>query len=63
VIVGNVGTVYRGPSLLASHRAYVGYVAVSKSGVGRAGNESVTRMINGSLLNEHTPDEAGVGHA
>lgn len=57
VIVGNVGTVYQGDSAVSASRAFKGYVAQSKSGVGRAAGESVTRMKNGEIVEEYTPPE------
>ncbi len=47
VIVGNVGTVYSGYSRQEAERKYDTYAAISRSGVGRAGNEEVTLMVDG----------------
>lgn len=53
LIVSNVGTVYGGgnkPLALAKYEAYVG---ISKSGVGRAGNEDVTLFEDDEIIKEH----------
>lgn len=42
VIVGNVGTVYRGYHLGTARDKYASYVEASKLGFGRAGSEPVT---------------------
>ena len=42
VIVGNVGVVFFGQDLRGAKQEYLEYVAQSVSGIGRAGNESVT---------------------
>ncbi len=60
VIVGNIGTVASGEadSLASAEgayhvRVYNDYVERSKSGIGRAGNESVVLMVNGAPYFEH----------
>lgn len=53
VVVGNVGTVYDGPSVIESYRAFHEYVKISKEGVGRAGGEDVTRFRDGEVINEY----------
>ena len=52
VIVGNVGTVYSGPSKRMARREYTAYVRISKAGVGRAGDENVTLMTDEDILDE-----------
>lgn len=47
VIVGNVGNVYQGPSREQAEACWRTYVEQSKSGVGRAGNESVILFAHG----------------
>jgi hypothetical protein len=47
VIVGNIGSVYSGPSLVEAHRIFDEYVSQSRSGYGRAGGETVTLVLSG----------------
>jgi hypothetical protein len=47
VLVGNVGTVYRGPDMNQARMAYDHYLSLAKHGEGSAGHESV------SLFSEH----------
>jgi hypothetical protein len=58
IIVGNIGTVYRGGDEKNAQENYDHYVLQSNSGVGRAGNEPVTWMRNGEIVKEHTPLES-----
>lgn len=54
VIVGNVGTVYRGDSASDAETAFADYVNLSKTiRSGRASGESVTLMCNGDIAREH----------
>jgi len=53
VVVGNVGTVYRGDSSKAARLAYVEYVSQSKVGRGRAGGESVVWLWRGDVYREY----------
>jgi hypothetical protein len=53
VIVGNIGTVHSGSNKKEALKHWKTYVAQSKSGVGRAGNESVTLMIDGEIDSKH----------
>lgn len=56
VIVGNIGTVYRGSD---SHLAYIEYeeaVGASQSGYGRAAGEPVTLFEDGEVIKEHAPE-------
>lgn len=53
VIVGNIGTVYSGNNFMQASAKYATYVKQSKSGVGRAGGESVTLMHDGEIRKEH----------
>jgi len=59
VIVGNIGTVYDGPSRKEAGQHYREFVSQSKSDCGRAGGETVTmfREENGSeaIALEYTP--------
>ena len=57
VVVGNIGTVYEGISVIESYRTFHDYVRISKEGVGRAGGESVTRFRDGEIINEHVGSE------
>lgn len=53
VVVGNIGTVYSGPSSLEAHRVYLAYRDQSVSGSGRAGGEDVTWLRDGEVYAEH----------
>lgn len=53
VVVGNIGTVYSGNNFMVASCKYSAYVKESKSGVGRAGNESVVMFHNGEIRYEH----------
>lgn len=44
VIVGNIGTVHAGNSIVEAKQRYAEYVEQSKSNVGRAAGEDVTIM-------------------
>ena len=57
VVVGNIGSVYRGNDHDMAHKVYREYVAQSKSGSGRAGSESVVLMVNGEIDREHAGRE------
>jgi hypothetical protein len=52
VIVGNVGTVYSGSDESEARAKFASYVETSKSGVGRAGGESVTLMKDSDIAEE-----------
>lgn len=52
VVVGNVGSVYKGFSSLEADKTYKEYVQQSKSGRGRAAGESVTLLVDGEPQNE-----------
>jgi hypothetical protein len=52
VVVGNVGSVYKGFSSLEADKTYKEYVKQSKSGSGRAAGESVTLLVDGEVQNE-----------
>jgi hypothetical protein len=53
VYVGNVGMVYEGASLAVAKKTYSEYVAISKSGFGRAGGESVALMVDGEPIKDY----------
>lgn len=53
VIVGNIGTVYMGPSQVTAHITFDEYVGMSISGYGRAAGEDVTIMFRGEPTREH----------
>lgn len=66
VIVGNIGSVYRGTNKKEAFKKYHAYIELSKSGSGRAGGEDVTLMVNDEPLQEYggsnTQEEStGVG--
>lgn len=52
VIVGNIGNVYSGTDEDKARATYKEYVEQSKSGVGRAGGEDVTLMLNDEIEDE-----------
>lgn len=56
LIVGNIGTVYRGPSEAIAVAEYDDYVEISKSGYGRAAGEEITLFKDGEIIKEHTPE-------
>lgn len=53
VIVGNVGTVYVGPSKYEAHGTFKTYVELSMLDMGRASGESVVLMYRGDIIREH----------
>lgn len=53
VTVGNIGTVYSGPSEQTAREAYAEYVEQSESGRGRAAGEAVTLWSCGEPILEH----------
>ena len=53
IIVGNIGTVYRGTSRLEAFRIYHAYVELSKTDTGRGGDEPVTMMRDGDIAKEY----------
>jgi len=53
VIVGNIGTVYSGPSKAEADTHYTEYVSQSETNYGRAGGEDVTMMEDGEPIQEH----------
>lgn len=52
VVVGNVGTVYRGADEKVANVAFDTYVDLSKSGHGRAAGEEVSFFEDGDLVKE-----------
>lgn len=59
VIVGNIGIVYTGPSLIEAKTAFVTYQEQSEKGIGRTAGESVTVMQDGEPMHEYdyVPEE------
>lgn len=53
VIVGHIGVVYRGDDAGAALAVFAEYVAESKTGTGRAGDEPVTLMDDGQIQFEY----------
>jgi hypothetical protein len=53
VIVGNIGTVYRGGSRLFALRRFNEYRRQSTTGRGRAGGEPITMFTDGEISAEH----------
>jgi len=58
VVVGNVGTVYRGRSIKKALKVFAQYVDVAKLGApdghtGRASGEDVTLFRDGDVFREH----------
>ena len=54
VIVGNVGSVYRGTDGAEARKTYDEYVAWSQTDRGRAGGEDVTLFRDGEILREYS---------
>ena len=52
VIVGNIGTVYLGSSLMEANAAWGEYKRQSKANYGRAAGESVAFFKDGELVRE-----------
>ena len=57
VIVGNIGQTTDTNDEAEARKDYNEYVEISKSGVGRAGNEPVVLMEDGEPIEEHSPPE------
>lgn len=55
VIVGNIGTVYDGPSQSTAWLAFEEYVSQSTEGKGRASGEAVYCICDDDVLWEHMP--------
>lgn len=55
VIVGNIGTVYRGPDRWEALENFVAYQRLSQSNSGRAGGEIVTLMDNSDIIEQYVP--------
>ncbi len=55
VIVGNIGTVYDGPTEHVAREIYTDYVAMSKALYGRACGEPVTLFYDDDIIQEHAP--------
>ncbi len=53
VVVGNLGTVYRGHSPRKAANAYDKYVKMSENNYGRVGGESVVMLKDGEPCREH----------
>lgn len=52
VVVGNVGVVYEGTNGFTANVEYNQYVAISKTGKGKAGGETVTMIKNQEIHKE-----------
>lgn len=65
VIVGNIGTVYDGPSRREAHKTYDEYRRQSKRGYGRAAGEDVTLFLDNEIIVQHTgtQNEESLGEA
>jgi len=59
VIVSNIGTVYWGTNGFEAIREYNQYVRLSKSGAGRASDESVTLFMDDEIYREHIGTQEG----
>jgi hypothetical protein len=57
VIVGNVGTVYYGPSRRDAYATFNTYRNDSARGIGRAAGEPVTLMRDDQPFREHHPKQ------
>jgi hypothetical protein len=53
VVVGNIGIVYSGFSLMQALEDFKRYVGYSKSGEGRCAYESVVMFQDGEITQEH----------
>lgn len=63
VLVGNIGTVYSGPSSTVARREYAAYVRLSKQSTGRASGEPVTLFVDHEIVKEYTgKDESNDNH-
>ena len=57
VVVGNLGTVYAGPSQHFAMTAYRHYVGESMAHYGRAADEPVTLLADNEIVLEHAIHE------
>lgn len=55
VIVGNIGTVFRGGNAAEARKTYAEYVCASEAPHGRASGETVTLFMNGDIHLEYEP--------
>jgi hypothetical protein len=55
LVVGNVGTVYRGTDEGMAQGLYTLYVQYSQYGIGSSANEPVTLLLDGVINREYTP--------
>jgi hypothetical protein len=58
VIIGNVGSVYRGTNGFEARQAFFGARKASLSPYGRASGESVVLMRDGDIVQEHEGKES-----
>lgn len=56
LIVGNIGTVYRGSLETTARKEFNEYVRLSKAGYGRVAGEPVTLFKDGEIIKEHAPE-------
>jgi len=56
LIVGNIGTVYRGPLETTARMEFNEYVRLSKAGYGRVSGEPVTMFKDGEIIKEHATE-------
>lgn len=56
VVVGSIGTVYRGRSRSIAFESFDGYKRRSKEGLGRASGESVTLIMDEDIVVEYVPE-------
>jgi hypothetical protein len=54
VVVGNIGTVYKGASKKQAWKDYEDYIKQSKSERGRASGEDVTILLDGEIFRTNT---------
>lgn len=57
VVVGNIGTVYVGPSLVVASQKFVDYKAASEEGRGRGAHEPVTLFDGDDIVREFNPQD------
>jgi hypothetical protein len=53
IIVGNIGTVYRGNNFLQASSKFAWYVKQSKANIGRAAGEDVTFLHDDAIRKEY----------
>jgi hypothetical protein len=55
VVVGNIGTVYKGKAKRLALKDYTNYIGQSQSGGGKAAGEPVTLLADDDIIKEYLP--------